>query len=141
MPNRRLSPLERIDVSAYRLSSSEQIAAGILKHYFITEPLASRQALKHIVKSRTFILNLRDTGSFPILINTDIDGTELKELIDAARGNATMAIAQQAKNTEAPVLSFGAWLMSELIDGRKAISSVSIEFLDFLTDCCVAVFG
>lgn len=140
MPNRKRTPIEKISVTDYDLIPSEQITAGMLKLYFIKEPEKSKQALEHIVKNRTFILNLKNPSSKPILLQTDIDGAKLAEMIDTAKAYASKSIAQKAAGAADPTLEFVAGLAISEMDGKETVFNASVEFLDFLTDCCMALF-
>jgi len=137
---RPLTPLEKIDVTAYGMEPFEQITAAALKLYFLKEPEKSSQALEKIVLNRVFILNLKNPSNRPILLNTDIDGAELASLIDTAKSYAARAVAQQAGRAEDPIAAFTAGLAAGRIDGKAAVCNASAEFLGFLTDCCWAVF-
>lgn len=140
MPNRKLTLLQKIDVTDYGMNPSEQVTAAALKLYFQKEPEKSKQALEKTVLNRVFILNLKNPADRPILLNTDIDGAELASLIDTAKAYAARAVAQQAGRAEDPTAAFTAGLAAGRIDGKTAVCNVSTEFLGFLTDCCWAVF-
>lgn len=141
MANRNLTPLEKIDVAAYGMEPSEQITAGMLKLYFQKEPEKSKLVLEKAVLNRVFILNLKNLSDKPILLNTDINGAELAALIDAARNHAVGAMAMQAAGAEDPTAALTVGLAAGKVDGKNTVGNVTPEFLDFLSDCCAAVFG
>jgi len=140
MPNRKFTPLEMIDVTAYGMEPSEQITAGALKLYFLKKPEESKLALGKTVLNRVFMLNLKEPADRPILMNTDIDGAELARLIDTAKAYAARAVAQQAGRAEDPTVALTVGLAAGRIDGKTAVCNMTPEFLGFLTDCCAAVY-
>ena len=139
--DRKHTAIEKIDVTDYGMNPSERITAGTVKLYFIEQPEDTKQALERVVRNQIYILNLRTPGDRPILLKTDIDGAELGKLIDTAKTYTANTIAGRGADAEDPTIGLLVAQKVSQIDGKAVAAFVSIEFLEFLTDCCAAMFG
>ena len=127
------SALEKIEVVGYELKPREQIIADVLKHFLLLNSEKGRRALRGIVEPRVFKVDFEGGGRGTTLLKTDIDGKKLAELIDTAAAFSLFSLKEY--NVDIVLQT-----VAERINGKHFVETMSVEFLEFLTDCYRVVY-
>lgn len=89
--------------------------------------------MRGIVEPRVLKLDFEGSGRGTTLLKTDIDGKKLAELTDTAVDFSSSCLREHGVDV-ALLIAAGR------IDGKHFVETMSVEFLEFLTDCYRAVW-
>jgi hypothetical protein len=121
--NEETKKLSRVYPERYGMDCQETILAAAVKFYLQSQPeIIAQRLLSEVIDPR--VLGLSQTGA-PTLLRSDVEGTKLAALINAAQKAARDAVSQ----------NYGAFDDEYDTDGISAVKRVTSEFMEFLTDC------
>jgi len=133
----RLHPLQKIDVNDYDMNLDEKLAGAALKQYFLMEPEKAKRTLEGTegrvgVTQKQIVFWNPLSSDRPVLLQSDINGPALADLIDTAARYTTALSVQNGAKAEDPAYHLLAAVSAAKICGKAIVQNMSVDFLDFL---------
>lgn len=136
--------LQEIVLERYSLNLRERITAQVVLSYLKECSEETVWVMMRKTMTPRILRLFGEAGAdVPSILQADIEGAQLAALINLAAGEMHTKLEEEVlmepMGAEAVEIRRAVMGILEQIDGQAAVTEISMEFLDFLSDCYRAV--